>query len=142
MKRLLFAIAGMLLIGLGIAPAQVIVPIHFTADSPFYVGKTLLSAGTYQISPIDRTDVFEIRGLTSQTGCFFTTMPKRNATPANFSSVTFDKYGETLILKTVTEEGEPDAVTLYPSPLEKSKMKEFGSAAEVVIPAIRVSKKG
>ncbi len=141
MKRILIALTGMLLIGLGMASAQIVTPLQFAVDSPFYAANALLPAGTYQVIPAAEEGLVEIRGLSTHKSGLIMTMRRVNLTLPKESTVVFDRYGDTLVLKTIIEEAETDGVTAIPSAVEKREEKASGPAAQVVIPAVRVSKK-
>lgn len=142
MRMTLLALAGTLLIGLGSADAQITRPVEFTVDDPFYVGNTLMPAGTYVVAPTSRPDVSAIRGVSNRSSLFVMTMTTRYVgTPAS-SSVEFDKFGGALVLKTIVEEGEHDAATTFPSAVERREVAGSGSSSKVVAPAARISKKG
>ncbi len=135
MKRTLLALAGMLLMGLGMASAQIVTPMTFTIHSPFYVGNALLPAGSYDVLPTTQTGLLVFRSAEEHASAFALVGEKGNRTLPKSSEVRFEKYGDVLVLRAVVAEGQWDAAVTSESRVEKRAREANGPAADVVVPA-------
>ena len=103
---------GMLLL-LSVLPlaAQVANRFVFTAPFPFYAGNVKLPAGSYIITePISNSKVVLLRNSDGAEGEFISFIPTRSLDPQKETDVTFQKYGDTGYLQTLSVEGETDGI--------------------------------
>jgi hypothetical protein len=91
--------------------AQIDNSIVFTAPFPFYAGKVKLPAGSYRITePIANAKVVLIRNVAGAKGEFIKFIPTSSLDPQKETNVTFQKYGDTGYLQTLSVEGETDGI--------------------------------
>lgn len=95
--------------------------LKFTAKEPFMVGNGTLPAGTYQIRAVDGdSTTFECAGLSGSPAVLFEA-DASETTPGK-SEVTFKKYGDKLVLKSFSIEG--DQGYWIPSSLHEKHQKK------------------
>ena len=83
----------------------------FTAPFPFYAGNVKLPAGSYKITePIASPWIVQIRNIAGTKGEFIHSIPTRSLDPQRKTDVTFQKYGDTGYLQTLSVEGETDGI--------------------------------
>jgi hypothetical protein len=83
----------------------------FTAPFPFYAGNVKLPAGSYIISERNVGDqTVLIRNIAGTKGEFINFIPTKSLDPQKESDVTFQKYGDTGYLQTLSVEGETDGL--------------------------------
>jgi hypothetical protein len=83
----------------------------FTAPFPFYAGNVKLPAGSYSISePDENASTVLIRNIAGTKGEFITFIPTRSLDSQKKSDVTFQKYGDTGYLQTLSIEGDTDGI--------------------------------
>ena len=81
----------------------------FTAPFPFYAGNVKLPAGSYRMTePIKNAQVVLIENVAGTKGEFISFIPTRSADPQKGTDVTFQKYGDTGYLQTLSVVGETD----------------------------------
>jgi hypothetical protein len=92
--------------------AHSVVPrVVFTAPFPFYAGTVKLPAGSYIITePNDNADVVLIRNSAGTTGEFINFIPTSSLDPQKDSDLTFQKFGDTGYLQTLSIAGETDGL--------------------------------
>ena len=91
--------------------AQVDYNVVFTAPFPFYAGNVKLPAGSYIITePISNSKVVLLRNSDGAKGEFINFIPTRSLDPQKETDVTFQKYGDTGYLQTLSVEGETDGI--------------------------------
>ena len=91
--------------------AQVDNSVVFTAPFPFYAGNVKLPAGSYIITELDEnTNVVLIRNIAGTKGEFINFIPTTSLDPQKENDVTFQKYGDTGYLQTLSVEGETDGI--------------------------------
>ena len=79
----------------------------FTAPFPFYAGNVKLPAGSYRITePNENADIVLIRNIASTKGEFINFIPTSSVYPQKKNDVTFQKYGDTGYLQSLSLEGE------------------------------------
>jgi hypothetical protein len=108
----LIATMGMLSL-LSVMPlaAQVADSLVFTAPFPFYAGNVKLPAGSYIITePNANTQIVLIRNIAGTKGEFINFIPTSSLNPQKETDVTFQKYGDTGYLQTLSVEGETDGI--------------------------------
>jgi hypothetical protein len=135
MKRTLIALAGVLSIGLGMASAQVMTPLRFTVNSPFYVENTQLPAGAYEILPTTETNLLQMRSLGGNAGVFFRTAEAGNQALPQRSEVMFDKFGKTMVLSSIVVAGQWDASQTMGSKVERGAREASAAPAKIAAPA-------
>jgi hypothetical protein len=83
----------------------------FTAPFPFYAGTVKLPAGSYIITePNENTNVVLIRNSAGTKGEFINFIPTSSLDPQKENDVTFQKYGDTGYLQTLSLKGETDGI--------------------------------
>jgi hypothetical protein len=83
----------------------------FTAPFPFYAGNVKLPAGSYIITePNASTKIVLIRNIAGTKGEFINFIPTSSLNPQKETDVTFQKYGDTGYLQTLSVEGETDGI--------------------------------
>ena len=83
----------------------------FTAPFPFYAGTVKLPAGSYIITePNENTNVVLIRNSAGTKGEFINFIPTSSWDPQKENDVTFQQYGDTGYLQTLSVEGETDGI--------------------------------
>ena len=100
----------------------------FTAPFPFYAGNVELPAGSYILThPNLNTKVLLLRNSARTDGVFVNFTPTISAGPSRESDVTFDKYGDTGYLRTLSVAGETDGIEFDRS---KAETKAGATMAE------------
>ena len=83
----------------------------FTAPFPFYAGNVKLPAGSYRITePNTSAKIVLIRNIAGTKGEFINFIPTSSLDPQKETDVTFQKYGDTGYLQTLSLEGETDGI--------------------------------
>ena len=91
--------------------AQVDNSVVFTAHFPFYAGNVKLPAGSYVITQPDANAwMLLIRNIAGTKGEFIHFIPTRSLDPQKKTDVTFQKYGDTGYLQTLSVEGETGGI--------------------------------
>jgi hypothetical protein len=91
--------------------AQVDNGVVFTAPFPFYAGNVKWPAGSYIITEPDANDkIALIRNIARTKGEFINFIPMTSLNPPMETDVTFQKYGDTGYLQTLSVEGETDGI--------------------------------
>ena len=91
--------------------AQVDNGVVFTAPFPFYAGNVKWPAGSYVITEPDANDkIVLIRNIARTKGEFISFIPTSSLDPQKETDVTFQKYGDTGYLQTLSVEGETDGI--------------------------------
>ena len=91
--------------------AQVANRFVFTAPFPFYAGNVKLPAGSYRITePNENASIVLIRNIAGTKGEFINFIPASSLDPQKETDVTFEKYGDTGYLQTLSVEGETDGL--------------------------------
>ena len=91
--------------------AQVDNSVVFTAPFPFYAGNVKWPAGSYIITEPDANDkIALIRNIARTKGEFINFIPMTSLNPPMETDVTFQKYGDTGYLQTLSVEGETDGI--------------------------------
>jgi len=136
-KRTLIALVGMMVIGLGMASAQVSAPLQFTVAKPFYVESTLLPAGTYQVAHATyNINLLQISPVDGARGAVALTSLKTNATIPASSEVVFNQYGDRMFLEAIVVEGHWLAAEPLVSKIETIAAKDSGSPTQVAVRAL------
>jgi hypothetical protein len=100
----------------------------FTAPFPFYAGTVKWPAGSYIITePYENTNVVLIRNSSGAKGEFTNFMPTSSLHPQRETDLTFQKYGDTGYLQTLSVEGETDGLEF---PRTKAEAKAAETMAE------------
>ena len=83
----------------------------FTAPFPFYAGTVKLPAGSYIITePNENANVVLIRNSAGTRGEFINFIPTSSLHPQRETDLTFQKYGDTGYLQTLSIEGETEGL--------------------------------
>ena len=91
--------------------AQVDYNVVFKAPFPFYAGNVKWPAGSYMITePNENANVVLIRNSAGTKGEFINFIPTSSLDPQKETDVTFQKYGDTGYLQTLSIEGETDGL--------------------------------
>ena len=90
---------------------SVVTRVVFTVPFPFYAGTVKLPAGSYIITePNENADVVLIRNSAGTKGELINFIPTSSWDPQKENDVTFQKYGDTGYLQTLSIEGETDGL--------------------------------
>jgi hypothetical protein len=130
MKPLTLALA-LLLLSLGVASAQIVSTLTFTIDSPFVAGNATLPAGSYEIMPTDQQGLLEIRAVKGAHSAFFEVDPMVSVTPYQQTELTFNSYGDHLVLKDITVQGVKTGATTVVAFAETRHKKAHGTPGKV-----------
>jgi hypothetical protein len=140
------ATAGMLSL-LSVMPlmAQVDTSVAFTVPFPFYAGNVKLPAGSYIVTqPNANVWTLLIRNIAGSKGEFINFIPTTSLHPHKKTKVSFQKYGDTGYLQTLSVEGENDG-TEFPRTKAEAKAetmaKNTNENTKVVEQAMLVSGK-
>ena len=125
--------------------AQVADSLVFTAPFPFYAGNVKLPAGSYIITePNESANVVLIRNIAGTKGEFINFIPTSSWDPQKENDVTFQKYGDTGYLQTLSVEGESDGIEFPRAKAEakaETMAKNTNGSTKVVEQAMLVSGK-
>jgi hypothetical protein len=114
---------------------QALPGVIFKASTPFTAGETKFPAGTYIIrqEPDSQTE-WQISNEANDHSAFFSTEPGDANTSNQKSDVTFQKYGDNLVLKAFSVAGVATNYVVQTSYAEK-KASKAGSPTKVSVPA-------
>src|ERR1700751_2175298 len=113
----------------------------FTAPFPFYAGNVKLPAGSYIITEPNLSDnIVLIRNIAGTKSEFFNFIPTRSLDPQKETDVTFQRYGDTGYLQTLSVEGETDGIE-FPRTKAEAKAETMAENTKVVEQAMLVSGK-
>jgi hypothetical protein len=125
--------------------AQVDNSVVFTAPFPFYAGNVKLPAGSYIITePNENANVVLIRNSAGTKGEFINFIPTSSLDPQKENDVTFQKYGDTGYLQTLSIEGETEGIEFPRTKAEamaETMAKNTNENTKVVEQALLVSGK-
>jgi hypothetical protein len=125
--------------------AQVDNSVVFTAPFPFYAGNVKLPAGPYIITqPNANVWTLLIRNIAGTKGEFINFIPTTSLHPHKKTKVSFQKYGDTGYLQTLSVEGETDGTEFLRTKAEAKAETMAGNTNEntkVVEQAMLVSGK-
>jgi len=97
----------------------------FTAPFPFYAGNVKLPAGSYIITePNQNPSTVLIRNIADTKGAFVIFIPTTSWNPQEKSYVTFQKYGDTGYLQTLSLEGDTDGI-VFPQTKAEAKAENM-----------------
>ena len=117
----------------------------FTAPFPFYAGNVKLPAGSYRITePNANANVVLIRNIAGTKGDFINFIPTSSWDPQKENDVTFQKYGDTGYLQTLSIAGETAGLEFPRSKAEakaETMAKNTNGSTKVVEQAMFVSGK-
>ena len=111
--------------------------IEFKATSSFVAGDTKFPAGTYTIRQEPENQMeWEITNDTKGYSAFLLTDPANSTASGQKAEVTFQKYGNTLVLKEIWIPGLASGFSVQTSYAEK-KAAKAGSPTKVSVPAAK-----
>ena len=111
--------------------------IEFKATSSFVAGETKFPAGTYTIRQEPENQMeWEITNDTKGYSAFLLTDPANSTASGQKAEVTFQKYGNTLVLKQIWIPGLASGFSVQSSYAEK-KAAKAGSPTKVSVPAAK-----
>ena len=111
--------------------------IEFKATSAFVAGDTKFPAGTYTIRQEPESQMaWEITNDTKGFSAFLLTDPTNSTASSQKAEVTFQKYGNTLVLKEIWIPGLASGFSVQSSYAEK-KAAKAGSPTKVSVPAAK-----
>ena len=117
----------------------------FTAPFPFYAGNIKLPAGSYSITePIANADIVLIRNIASTKEEFINFIPTISLHPQEKTDLTFQKYGDTGYLQTLSLGGDTDGIEFPRTKTEaraQTMAKNTNQNTKVVEQAMLVSGK-
>jgi hypothetical protein len=107
--------------------------VTFTTPFPFYAGNVELPAGSYILThPNINTKALLLRNSARTDGVFVNFTPTSSVDPSRESDVTFDKYGDTGYLRTLSVAGEPDGIEFDRSKAETKAAATIAEKTSVV----------
>ena len=93
----------------------------FTTSFPFYVGNQKMPAGAYKVTEATfDSDMLLIKSADGQHVAYVQSIPTESTTPASASVISFNEYGDTDFMNTITLSGELSGRELLPSKTEKA----------------------
>ena len=134
MKTLLSA-ASLLLLCFSLAPAQIFSSVEFNSNTPFVAGNATLPPGTYIIRLTDDPSMLEIANPPGSISVLIEVEPFSTYSPAKRTAVIFNKYGEHLVLKSVTVQGQENGALSSTEMAERRHMQSHGKPTRVEVPA-------
>jgi len=137
MKRQLKTMAVILALavvaGASVAQAQIIGNLKSSIPFSFYVRNRLMPAGDYTIAELNPgSGLMEIRSADGQTAAMFLTINKQEKDTGTPSELIFHKYGDSLFLSEIVEQGEIDGAQVVKSKMEK-RIEKAAQDKEVAI---------
>ena len=133
MRSLLY-VASMVLLCLGSASAQIFSSVEFATTTPFIAGNATVPPGKYIIRLTDDPSMLEIVNSAAAVSVLIEVEPLSTYYPAKRTVVTFNKYGERLVLKSVLVEGQETGVLSSTEMAERRHMRSYGKPTRVEIP--------
>jgi hypothetical protein len=131
MRSLLFVALAVLLLP-GFASAQIFNNVEFATTTPFTAGNATVPPGKYIIRLTDDPSMLEIANPQGSISVMVEVSETR--TPARRTTVTFNKYGDRLVLKSVQVEGQETGALSSTEMVERRHMQRYGKPAKVEIP--------
>jgi hypothetical protein len=122
------------LLCLGTASAQIFSSVEFATTTPFTVGNATVPPGKYIIRLTDDPSMLEIANLGGAISVLIEVEPLITYSPAKRTMITFNKYGERLVLKSVVVEGQESGALSSTEMAERRHMRSYGKATRVEIP--------
>ena len=111
--------------------------IEFKATSSFVAGDAKFPAGTYTIrQEPENQQEWEISNDSKGYSAFLLTDPSSSTTSSQKTEVTFQKYGNTLVLKEIWIQGNANGFSVQTSYAEK-KVAKAGSSTKVSVAAAK-----
>ena len=132
--RNLVAVSILFLLSLGAASAQIFSSVEFVTTTPFTAGNATVPPGKYIIRLTDDPSMLEIANLASGISVLVEVETMDTYSPAKRTMVTFYKYGDRLVLKSVVIEGQENGVLSSTEMAERSHMRKYGKPTKVEIP--------
>jgi hypothetical protein len=122
------------LLSLGVASAQIFSNVEFVTTAPFTAGNATVPAGRYVIRLTDDPSMLEIANPEGTISVLVEVEPLDTYSLAKRTVVTFNKYGERLVFKSVAVEGQENGVLSSTEMAERSHMRKYGRPTKVTIP--------
>ncbi len=122
------------LLFLGTAPAQIFSSVEFVTTTPFTAGNATVPAGKYVIRLTDDPSMLEISNLGGTISVLIEVEPMDAHSAVKRTVVTFNKYGERLVLKSVVVEGQESGVLSSTEMAERRHMRSYGKPTKVEMP--------
>ena len=117
----------------------------FTAPFPFYAGNVKLPAGSYRITePNANAQIVLVRNIAGTKGELINFIPTTSLDPQKENDVTFQKYGDTGYLQTLSIAGETGGLEFPRTKAEakaETMAKNTNGSTKVVEQALLVSGK-
>ena len=137
MKRQLKTMAVILALavvaGASVAQAQIIGNLKSSIPFSFYVRNRLMPAGDYTIAELNPgSGLMEIRSADGKSAAVFLTIGKQEKDTRTPSELIFHKYGDSLFLSEIVEQGEIDGAQVVKSKMEK-RIEKAAQDKEVAI---------
>jgi len=137
MKRQLKTMAVILALavvaGASVAQAQIIGNLKSSIPFSFYVRNRLMPAGDYTIAELNPgSGLMEIRSADGKSAAVFLTIGKQEKDTRTPSELIFHKYGDSLFLSEIVEQGEMDGAQVVKSKMEK-RLEKAARDKEVAI---------
>ena len=138
MKKQLKTIAVILALVIGagasVAKAQIMERLKGEIPFSFYVRDMKLPAGAYTITVLNPgSGLMEIRSDDGKSTALFLTIGKQEKDASMPSELIFNKYGDSLFLSQIVEQGEIDGAEVLKSKMEKRLEKAAARDKDVAI---------
>jgi hypothetical protein len=122
------------LLSLGAASAQIFSNVEFVTTTPFTAGNATVPAGRYIVRLTDDPSMLEIANPSGTISVLIEVEPMETYGTAKRTVITFNKYGERLVFKSVVVEGQENGVLSSTEMAERGHMRKYGKATKVQIP--------
>ena len=117
---MIMVLGGIVVADRSLAQAQIVGRLKADIPFSFYAGGKHFSAGAYTVTMKDLgAGLMEIRRDDGTSSAFFLTEDRQAKSDPASSELIFNKYGETIFLSRVIEEGSRDGAQAFKSTLEK-----------------------
>jgi len=137
LRSFLYAVLAALLF-LGCASAQIFSSVAFSTTTPFTAGNATLPAGKYIIRLTDDPSILEIANPAGSISVLIEVEALDVRSPARRTVVTFNKYGQNLVLKSIAVEGQETGALSSTETAERRHMRRSGKPAKVEIPGTAI----
>ena len=123
-QKLTYLMSMLLLLSAIPTMAQIDQSVTFEAPFAFYAGNAKMPAGSYRVTrPDDNADLLLIESANGSYSAFVDYVPVQSNTPPSNTEVTFNKYGKSDFLKSISLQGQTFGMQIVPSKAEQNAAK-------------------
>jgi len=134
LKTMAVILALVAVAGASVAQAQIMGRLKSEIPFSFYVRNKLMPAGAYTITELNPgAGLMEIRSDDGKSTALFLTIGKQEKDASMPSELIFNKYGDSLFLSQIVEQGEIDGAEVLKSKMEKRLEKAAARDKDVAI---------